>query len=189
MNEEDASDSVLQRRSVLKIASVAAVLSIGAISAYHLWATAKPKSDEVSLPTNWWQRQWSTPNGAQIAMSEFVGKPLLLNFWASWCSPCVAELSAIDNFFTASRPNACGVLGLAVEGPKQLHLFLQQSSIQPHYPLAAAGMDDGLFLVRSMSGGATGLPFSVLFDSHGQIQQRIFGALSASDFVQCLQLQ
>jgi thiol-disulfide isomerase/thioredoxin len=53
-------------------------------------------------------------------MSSFRGKLLLVNFWATWCPPCVEELPLLDYFFQENRDKNMQVLGLAVDQPSKV---------------------------------------------------------------------
>ncbi len=62
-----------------------------------------------------WALSFDTPDGQPQPMSNFRGKPLLLNFWATWCPPCVEELPLLDAFYQEQKAKGWQVLGLAVD--------------------------------------------------------------------------
>ena len=64
-----------------------------------------------------WKSSFDTPEGAPVPMSSFRGKPLLVNFWATWCPPCIEELPLLDSFYRANKSNGWQLLGLAVDQP------------------------------------------------------------------------
>jgi thiol-disulfide isomerase/thioredoxin len=68
-----------------------------------------------------WAQQWPTPAGGMLAMQSLQGLPLLVNFWATWCAPCVEELPLINAFYREHRANGWQVLALAIDqrGPVQ----------------------------------------------------------------------
>src|SRR4051812_45485031 len=61
-----------------------------------------------------WQSSFTTPSGGQLAMASMRGKPLLLNFWATWCPPCVEEMPMLDAFAQQQAGKGWQVVGLAI---------------------------------------------------------------------------
>ena len=54
-------------------------------------------------------------DGGKLALANFLGKPLLVNFWATWCPPCVKEMPLLDRFAQEQRAAAWQVVGLAID--------------------------------------------------------------------------
>ena len=127
-----------------------------------------------------WDRSFPTPDGGTLALSSLRGQRLLLNFWATWCPPCVEELPLLSAFYTQNKANGWHLLGLAVDKPAPVNQFLARSPVS--FPVALAGME-GVDLSRSLGNAAGALPFSVLFDADGQIRQRKIGQLHEADLV------
>lgn len=125
-----------------------------------------------------WQLNFATPDGGKIAMSEFQGKPLLLNFWATWCPPCVEEMPLLSSFYQQFTTNGYQMLGLAIDQPELVQRFLTRTPVS--YPIAMAGLS-GLDLTRQLGNSAGGLPFTVMFDAKGGIVDRKLGQLRRGD--------
>ena len=111
-------------------------------------------------------------------MKTFLGKPLLLNFWATWCPPCVEELPLINAFYRQNKANGWQVLGLAVDKLAPVQAFLKKMPLD--FPVAMAGLD-GAELGRGLGNLAGGLPFSVVFAADGTVLHRKMGRLSQAD--------
>ena len=165
----------LSRRWLLRGAAGAAVAAGAGVALWRAQSTANSGAEPIP---GFWSQQWSTPDGSVVAMSQFRGRPLLLNFWASWCAPCVQELPLINQFYQARRAHGWQVLGVAVDSVAPVRAFLQRVPLD--FPVVLAGMA-GAELGRSLGNLAGGLPFSVVFSGDGVLQQRKLGRLSPDD--------
>ncbi len=132
-----------------------------------------------------WQQSFDTPDGLPLPMAGFAGKPLLVNFWATWCPPCIEELPLIDRFYTDNRSRNWQVLGLAVDQPSAVRTWLKRKPMG--FPTVMAGLQ-GTELSKSLGNLAGGLPFSVVFGASGQLLHRKSGKLSTEDLAQWAQL-
>ena len=132
-------------------------------------------------PGDLWSRVFEQPDGANLAMQSFRGKPLLLNFWATWCPPCVEELPLLDRFFRENSPKGFQVAGIAIDQASAVRSFLTR--IPLGFPVALAG-PDGLALVKSLGNLAGGLPFSVVLGADGHPLHRRMGKVSEADLAQ-----
>ena len=111
-------------------------------------------------------------------MSGFKGRPLLINFWATWCPPCVEELPLINTFYLQHKAAGWQVLGLAVDGASAVNKFLEKMPLA--FPVALAAMS-GVELGRNLGNLTGGLPFSVALSADGRVLQRKMGRLTSDD--------
>lgn len=135
-----------------------------------------PMSDGVveDVAASFWRLSFDTPDGGRVAMSSFRGKMLLVNFWATWCPPCVEELPLLDYFYQENRDKNWQLIGLAVDQPGAVRTWLQTRPL--NYPVAMVGLE-GTRLSKLLGNTAGGLPFSVLFGPLGDVKQRRMGKL------------
>jgi thiol-disulfide isomerase/thioredoxin len=129
------------------------------------------------LPADFWSLRFERPEGGELLMSSLSGRPLLLNFWATWCAPCIKELPLLDRF-QREQSGRWQVVGLAVDGPTPVREFLLKQPLG--FAVGLAGLN-GVELARSLGNAAGGLPFSVLIDKHGSARERKLGALTEGD--------
>ncbi len=120
-----------------------------------------------------WAMRVAQPQGGELDLASLRGKPLLINFWATWCAPCVREMPEIDRFHREFGPRGWQVLGLAIDGPTPVREFLARVKIG--FPIGLAGLD-GTELVHGLGNPQGGLPFSVMINAGGQLVQRKLGA-------------
>jgi len=124
---------------------------------------------------------FDTPSGSKLEMQALRGKPLLLNFWATWCPPCVEEMPMLDAFFRENTAKSWQVVGLAIDQPSAVRLFMERTPVS--YPVGLAGLG-GSELSKALGNLAGGLPFTVVIGSAGQVLQRRIGRVSAAELAQ-----
>jgi thiol-disulfide isomerase/thioredoxin len=168
----------MSRRSVLAGAGVVAAMAGAGVA---LWQS-HPTEPVVAVPVDgFWAMHWETPQGGVVKLSDFRGKPLLINFWATWCPPCIEELPLINDFYVKNKSNGWQVLGLAVDKPSSVQSYLKRLPLD--FPVGLAGLY-GSELGKNLGNISESLPFSVAIGSAGGILQRKLGRLSAEDLAQ-----
>ena len=174
--ELDAVRAGVPRRALLGVVAAAA-LGAGATAAWMQGRKASESAITTAVP-DFWALQWTTPDGAPLPMQSFQGRPLLINFWATWCPPCVEELPLINAFYQENKGNGWQVLGLAVDKPALVKTFLTKTPLAFSVGMAGLGGTD---LSRKLGNLAGGLPFTVAIDSGGGIILRKMGQVTAGD--------
>jgi thiol-disulfide isomerase/thioredoxin len=164
-----------QRRRWL-LGAVAGAAALG--GAGLAWRNYLPPAQTQDAEPGLWQLEFATPQGEKLAMEHLRGKPLLLNFWATWCPPCVEELPLLSTFYRQNSLKGWQVLGLAVDQVEPVKRFLAQAPVA--FPVAMAGMS-GIELSRSLGNLAGSLPFTVVLGSDTRVAHRKMGKVSADD--------
>lgn len=129
-------------------------------------------------PPAWSTLQLDSPEGGAMQLQQWLGRPLLLHFWATWCAPCVRELPALDAWTARQGGLGWQVLGIAADTAAAVQGFAPARGL--HFPLALAG-SAGLALARDLGNTQGGLPFSVALDAQGRTRWLKRGATEAAD--------
>lgn len=132
-----------------------------------------------------WSLSFDTPDGKNLSMSSFRGKLLLVNFWATWCPPCVEELPLLDYFYQENRDKNLQIVGLAVDQPSAVRTWLQSKPL--HFPVGMAGLG-GTELSKSLGNIAGSLPFTAVFSASGELLHRKIGKVLPEDLAQWAKL-
>ncbi|SDM24647.1 Thiol-disulfide isomerase or thioredoxin [Oryzisolibacter propanilivorax] len=160
-----------RRRRWLLLTGAAAGLAGAGLAAWRL--APAPAAPDASAQL--WSASFDGLDGRPLRMADLRGRPLLLNFWATWCPPCVQELPLLNRFHARQQARGWNLLALAVDQQGNVEKFLQRMPLQ--FPVALAGLA-GSDLSRALGNERGGLPFSVLFAADGRILERKMGELT-----------
>jgi thiol-disulfide isomerase/thioredoxin len=168
-----ASSAPATRRRWLAIGGAGALAALGG-AGLAFWRLRSGPGDDAARAL--WAASFESPaGGAAVRMAAFRGNPLLLNFWATWCAPCLEELPRLNRFYADHRAQGWQVLGLAIDQAASVRKFVQRQPLD--FPLALGGLA-GADIGRALGNGEGGLPFSVLFGANGGIARRKMGQLT-----------
>jgi thiol-disulfide isomerase/thioredoxin len=163
--------STVRRRTAMAGVAVAAGLA-GAGLAWCQYRVKEPADDALA---DLWRLQLELPKGGTFQFKSLRGKPVVLNFWATWCPPCVDELPLLERFYRQNAAKGWQVIGLAVDTAKAVNQFLGKTPLS--FPTPLAGFS-GTELSRSLGNLSGGLPFTVVINASGNVALRHMGKLS-----------
>lgn len=165
----------MNRRQLLATGGVAVAAAVGGAG----WAWWRRQSSRLSdAERALWAQRFDQPTGGELVMAPLQGQPMVLNFWATWCAPCVKEMPLLDNFHRQNKAKGWQVVGLAVDGPTPVREFLAKLPVA--FPIGLAGFN-GVDLARSLGNQSGGLPFSVIFDRRGAAVFRKLGTVTEQE--------
>jgi len=165
----------IQPRLLIGVALLVVLLLGLAASGGALWWQRPGASAEPAVQTLWAQ-QWPDEKGQAQALQGLRGKLTVVNFWATWCAPCVAEMPALSALYTElsqANPNLAFV-GIAIDRADQVAAFSERTPVR--YPVVVAGAA-GSALARELGNDASALPFTVIIDREGKVVARTLGVV------------
>jgi len=116
----------------------------------------------------------STIDGGTVRLSDFQGKKVILNFWATWCPPCKAEMPHMQNFYEKNKDNGIEIVAVNLtnmdNGKDEIEKFVKEYSLTFPIPLDETG-DIGVQYQ------AFTIPTSYILDTNGVITKKIIGPM------------
>ena len=117
-------------------------------------------------------------NGAEVKLASLKGKVVLLNFWATWCGPCLMEMPSFVKMQEELKDKGFQAIGVSVDDPPEaLGPFAKQHNI--NYPLLVGQEREDL---QSAYGGIFGIPISFIISRDGKVCRRQIGPASKEQF-------
>jgi thiol-disulfide isomerase/thioredoxin len=149
-----------------------------------LWAAAPVGANtpgEVAVGSTLREASLQGLNGPTRKLSEFRGRPLIINVWASWCGPCRGEMASLERLAWLDQASRFAIIGISTDDYREQALgWLKDSNATISHFI------DSKLLMENML-GATRLPLTVLVDARGRVLEKIYGARQWDD-PQSLQL-
>lgn len=153
------------RKPLLTLVAVALAM-IFQVACHNTTGSQRPGAVESKAP----DFSLKELNGQPLQLSSYNGKVILLNFWATWCTPCRAEIPNFEQFQNQYGPQGLQVIGISMDdSAKPVREFYQQFKM--NYPVAV-----GNEKVTQSYGGILGLPVSFLIGRDGKIAAKYVGA-------------
>jgi thiol-disulfide isomerase/thioredoxin len=133
------------------------------------------------------EQLWTAPvtnvDGKPQSLSLLKGHPIVVNFWASWCGPCVEEMPALSQLQREYAKKGIQFVGLGVDSEKNVQEFLHKVKVA--YPVYVTGFG-GADLARAFGNNAGGLPFTVVIDANGNVRSTKLGQIDPAVLRQTL---
>ncbi|QWD96805.1 TlpA disulfide reductase family protein [Polynucleobacter sp. MG-6-Vaara-E2] len=121
---------------------------------------------------------WQTPDGKPANSQNWRGNVLVVNFWASWCPPCVEEMPALDKIAQEYAPKNVLIVGIGIDSPSNIREFLQKTPVS--YPIVLGGIE-GSNLSKKMGNTQGALPYTVVINPKGKSIYTKLGKISEEE--------
>lgn len=186
----------MKMKPAFAIAAVAVVAALLGVTAYR-WlngAGADSASGTNAAPTVADAPAASVPASEAVAqllstplrdvddkpqtLASYKGRVLVVNFWASWCGPCVAEMPELVQLHDTYQSKGIEFVGIGVDSRQNIQNFLKR--VRVDYPIFVSGFG-GADLARSLGNTAGALPFTVVIDANGVVRSTKLGQITPSE--------
>jgi len=170
--------AIIMKRRTLIIGAVglAGMASVGWF-AYRETSHKAPQANSQALrerpkldPEMFFNASYPDRNQQMVGMKSLIGQPLVVNFWASWCVPCVKEMPMLDEL--AKEVPQAKVVGVAIDSATNVQTFLEKVPVS--FPIYISG-HAGIEVTKALGNEVMGLPFTAVFASDGTLVSSILG--------------
>jgi thiol-disulfide isomerase/thioredoxin len=159
-------------RKALLLTAVA-ILALAAGLGTATWHR-QPKTPQQGIAEALLQAPLADLKNRPQTLNQYQGKVLIVNFWATWCPPCREE---IPHFIEVQRKlgnKGVQFAGIALDHPEQAAAFVQEFGV--NYPIFIARINESENM-RAMGNHGGGLPYTLIYDRHGKLREKILGGL------------
>ncbi len=160
-----------RRTSLTMLAAGALAAGVGA--AINWWRT-EPTRREVVATDALFAATFPDADGRLQPIAQWRGRPLVVNFWATWCPPCVEEMPALQQVRDAYLGRGVEVIGIGIDSAGKIAEFRDKHGLT--LPLLVAGAG-GSQLNRTLGNDSGALPYTVLIGSNGRVRERHLGQI------------
>ena len=171
---------------------IVAIIIIGAAAlGYNAWYKQQLRQDPATVPESGDEQTLFSASligkqrpeftlkdmiGVPRHLQEWDGRIIVLNFWATWCRPCLQEIPMLIDIQRQAGENTVRFIGIAVDDRATVETFLDRTGIKFNYPVLI-GNDDAIPIAVDYGNDTGILPYTVIIDAAGRISYFHFGTV------------
>lgn len=161
-----------QRPRILRTVAIAVALAagglIGVTASWYLMNTTGMAGggEEVNAAHAGADFELPTLDGELRTMEDFAGQVVAVNFWASWCPPCIREMPMFEELQQEYQDHGFTFVGIAIDNPEDAAEFVEKTGVT--YPVVH-GLGEAMAAGDAMGNEQGTLPYTVLFDEDGNV--------------------
>lgn len=180
---------MMNMKRMLTLAVVAAAAVAGGLAAGHWFRGGPAENVAEAAPApgdavaQLWAAALTDADGKPATLASFKGQKVVVNFWSSWCGPCVQEMPELVALSHEYRQKGIRFIGIGVDSGQNVKNFLQKVKVD--YPVFVSGYA-GADLARNFGNTAGALPFTVVIDEHGKIRETKLGQIQPAELKKTL---
>ena len=166
----------MNRRQLLIICGISLAALLGGIFTSQ-WISQTGLASEPSVKA-FFANSWQNPDGKSVDAQQWQGKVLVVNFWASWCPPCVEEMPTLDLLQKDFMQQNVLFVGIGIDSPPNIREFLKKTPVS--YPIVIGGLE-GSNLSKQLGNTQGALPFTIIINSKGKAVFSKLGKISEDE--------
>jgi len=166
------------RRSFVAVAAGALAAGVGAA-----WWRSQSQQLPPAMTDALWSAEFERPDGSPLKLLEFKNRPLVINFWATWCGPCLKEIPEFIELQNRYADKGLQFIGIAVDRPEAVATYL--NSININYPILVGDMP-AISIAHELGNHIDAVPFTVIVNQQGQIIHQHAGEFSKEQLLEVI---
>ena len=164
-------------KKFMMLAAVCGTIAAG-LGVYAGNVQTTPDAPQNQAVAQLLSRQLPDSAGKTQSLNQWQKHLLVVNFWATWCAPCVKEMPELSALQKEIAPKRAQIIGIGIDSPSNIAEFTKKYAIS--YPIYVAGLE-GSEWSRQLGNQAGGLPFTVLIDEKGKLVKSYLGRLKMDE--------
>ncbi len=166
----------MNRRQWMSIIGISLLaLLAGVLTSQWIYKTGLASDPAIKA---FFANPWQTPDGKSVNTEQWRGKVLVVNFWASWCPPCVEEMPTLDKLNAEFSSKNVLFVGIGIDSPSNIREFLKNTPVS--YPIVIGGLE-GSILSKQMGNSQGALPYTIIINSNGKASSSKLGKISEDE--------
>ena len=166
----------MNRRQWISIAGISLLaLLAGVVTSQWIYKTGLASDPAIKA---FFANSWQTADGKPVDTAQWQGKVLVVNFWASWCPPCVEEMPTLDKLQAEFKGQNVLFVGIGIDSPSNIRQFLEMTPVS--YPIVIGGLE-GSNLSKQMGNSQGALPYTIIINSQGKSTSSKLGKISEEE--------
>ena len=184
MIEELPQKKALKKESalliMLSIIGLASLI-IGLGASYYMQSNqAKQQANDQIVLQEFLKGPWNDQNAKEIDTTKWQGKTLVINFWGSWCPPCVEEMPMLADVSKELNPQETLLIGLGIDSPSNIRDFLAKTPIP--YQIVLGGLY-GSNWGKRLGNEQGALPYTVILSQEGKVTFSKLGKITKDELI------
>jgi alkyl hydroperoxide reductase subunit AhpC len=164
-----------RRQWIIIVAISLLALLAGVVTSQWIYKTGLASDPAVKA---FLANSWQTPDGKTVDTQKWQGKVLVVNFWASWCPPCVEEMPTLDKLQQEFLQQNVLFVGIGIDSPSNIREFLSNTPVS--YPIVIGGLE-GSNLAKQLGNSQGALPYTIIINAKGKATYSKLGKISEDD--------
>ena len=166
----------MNRRQWIMIGGIGLLALLAGVGSSQ-WISQTGLTSDPSIKA-FFANPWKTPDGKTANSEHWRQKVLVVNFWASWCPPCVEEMPTLDAISQEYASKNVLIVGIGIDSPSNIREFLEKTPVS--YPIVIGGLE-GSSLSKQMGNAQGALPYTVIINSKGKSIYTKLGKISEEE--------